>query len=109
MLGRLYSQSLLGTMAPAMEQVRPSLGALIVAGNRMYHPSAPSAMYAQLQPAAQPSWILHTMAPQVKALLIDAAGTLLIPSERCADVYLRYGRKYGCDLSEPEILQRFRR
>jgi len=48
------------------------------------------------------------MAPQVKALLIDAAGTLLIPSERCADVYLRYGRKYGCDLSEPEILQRFR-
>jgi hypothetical protein len=86
------------------------MGMLAVAGHRMYHPSAPSSLYAQLQPTTQaPHWILHTMAPQIKALLIDAAGTLLIPSERCADVYLRYGKKYGCNLSEPEILRRFRR
>lgn len=74
------------------------------------HSSALSPLYAQVQagPQAVPSWVLHTMAPQIKALLIDAAGTLLVPTERTADVYLRYARKYGVKLTEQEVLQRFR-
>jgi hypothetical protein len=36
-------------------------------------------------------------------------GTLLIPRERTADVYLRYGAKYGVTLTEAEVLERFRR
>lgn len=35
-------------------------------------------------------------------------GTLLIPRERTADVYLRYASKYGVTLSEQEVLERFR-
>jgi hypothetical protein len=35
-------------------------------------------------------------------------GTLLIPRERTADVYLRYGAKYGVTLTEAEVLERFR-
>eukprot|EP00775_Hariotina_reticulata_P008237 gene8237-8427_t len=46
--------------------------------------------------------------PAYKAVLIDAAGTLLVPTERTADVYLRYGTKYGVKLSEDEVLDRFR-
>ena len=47
--------------------------------------------------------------PQLRGLLLDAAGTLLYPSEPAAAVYRRYARKYGCKLSEPEILTNFRR
>lgn len=36
------------------------------------------------------------------------SGTLLVPRERTADVYLRYGSKYGVTLSEAEVLERFR-
>lgn len=64
------------------------------------------------------------------ALLVDAAGTLLVPSEPaaevrtsatktqlayniltepCIQVYLRYGCKYGVSLSSSEVLARFRR
>lgn len=68
-----------------------------------------------------------------RALLVDAAGTLLIPSEPAAEVvpvpmlilaacvccpfgfliswlqvYLRYGEKYGVTLSPHEVLLRFR-
>lgn len=59
-------------------------------------------------PATTPSWVLHAM-PRYKAVLIDAAGTLLVPSENTAEVYLRYARKYGVELSSNDVLQRFRR
>ena len=47
--------------------------------------------------------------PPYRAVLIDAAGTLLLPSEPAADVLLRFARPHGCQLSEWEVLQRFRR
>lgn len=59
-------------------------------------------------PATTPSWVLHAM-PRYRAVLIDAAGTLLVPSENTAEVYLRYGRKYGVELKTNDVLQRFRR
>ncbi len=49
------------------------------------------------------------MHPAFKAVLVDAAGTLLIPSEPAAQVYLRYASKYGVTLSEQEVLHRFRK
>lgn len=57
---------------------------------------------------AAPDRFLDSLRPTFKALLVDAAGTLLIPSEPAAEVYLRYGQKYGVNLSEEEILMRFR-
>ncbi|GBF87825.1 haloacid dehalogenase-like hydrolase domain-containing protein [Raphidocelis subcapitata] len=49
-------------------------------------------------------------APRVKALLVDAAGTLLIPSESVTDVYLRAAARHGVvGLSEAEVLDNFRR
>jgi hypothetical protein len=36
-------------------------------------------------------------------------GTLLMPSERTAGVYLRFASRYGCVLSEQQVLERFRR
>ena len=48
-------------------------------------------------------------APELKGLLLDAAGTLLYPAEPAEAVYQRYARKYGCDLSETEISTNFRR
>lgn len=53
----------------------------------------------------EPSGNTHTY----KAALIDAAGTLLQPSEPAALVYLRAAAKYGVVLSEREVLHRFRR
>ena len=46
--------------------------------------------------------------PPIRALLVDAAGTLVSPSEKAARVYQRFGRPFGVQLSEPEILHRFR-
>lgn len=68
-----------------------------------------SAMVMQ-QVAAAPrvNW-LNVGMPMYKAVLVDAAGTLLLPSEKTTDVYLRYGSKYGVTLSEDEVLSRFRR
>ncbi|KAL2649741.1 hypothetical protein R1flu_017869 [Riccia fluitans] len=43
-----------------------------------------------------------------KALLVDAAGTLLIPSQPAAKVYREIGLKYGVTYSEEEILARYR-
>ncbi|KAL3702199.1 hypothetical protein R1sor_020221 [Riccia sorocarpa] len=43
-----------------------------------------------------------------KALLVDAAGTLLIPSQPAAKVYREIGLKYGVTSSEKEILARYR-
>jgi REG-2-like HAD superfamily hydrolase len=48
-------------------------------------------------------------APLFRGVLIDAAGTLLVPSEPSAGVYLRYAKHYGVTLSEAEILHRYRR
>ncbi|KAF8068398.1 kin-1 [Scenedesmus sp. PABB004] len=62
--------------------------------------------------AAAGRWIgAPTSAPRhaYKALLVDAAGTLLLPAERMTGVYLRYAQPYGCALSDDEVLQRFRR
>ena len=47
--------------------------------------------------------------PPLRALLLDAAGTLLSPSEPAALVIQRYARPYGCTLSELEILKNFRK
>ncbi|GJP37491.1 hypothetical protein CLOM_g21889 [Closterium sp. NIES-68] len=43
-----------------------------------------------------------------RALLVDAAGTLVEPSEPVTKVYASVGRKYGVSYSEDEILQRYR-
>lgn len=43
-----------------------------------------------------------------KALLVDAAGTLLEPAQPVTQVYLEIGRKYGVTYSEKEILDRYR-
>jgi hypothetical protein len=47
--------------------------------------------------------------PAVRGLLVDAAGTLISPSERTSAVYRRYGEPFGVDISEGEILARFRK
>lgn len=44
-----------------------------------------------------------------KALLVDAAGTLLAPSQPMAQIYREIGEKYGVQYSEAEILNRYRR
>ncbi|KAG2647315.1 hypothetical protein PVAP13_2KG577600 [Panicum virgatum] len=44
-----------------------------------------------------------------KAILVDAAGTLLAPTEPMAQVYRTIGQKYGVEYSEDEILMRYRR
>ncbi|GIL63072.1 hypothetical protein Vafri_17046 [Volvox africanus] len=44
-----------------------------------------------------------------RAVLVDAAGTFLLPSEPVSTVYLRYASPYGCQLSDEEVLARFRR
>ncbi|XVE60986.1 hypothetical protein DITRI_Ditri06bG0004500 [Diplodiscus trichospermus] len=44
-----------------------------------------------------------------KALLVDAAGTLLAPSQPMAQIYREIGEKYGVEYSEAEILNRYRR
>ena len=57
---------------------------------------------------AAASWTADLLRPNFRALLVDAAGTLLSPTEPAAAVYLRYGRKYGVALSEAEVLRRYR-
>ncbi|EFJ39299.1 hypothetical protein VOLCADRAFT_84971 [Volvox carteri f. nagariensis] len=47
--------------------------------------------------------------PCYRAVLVDAAGTFLVPSEPVSAVYLRYARPYGCHLNDEEVLARFRR
>ncbi|EOY08995.1 hypothetical protein QUC31_010691 [Theobroma cacao] len=44
-----------------------------------------------------------------KALLVDAVGTLLAPSQPMAQIYREIGEKYGVEYSEIEILNRYRR
>lgn len=44
-----------------------------------------------------------------KALLVDAVGTLVIPSQPMAQIYRQIGEKYGVEYSEEEILNRYRR
>ncbi|KAK8594147.1 hypothetical protein V6N13_125956 [Hibiscus sabdariffa] len=44
-----------------------------------------------------------------KALLVDAVGTLLVPSQPMAQIYRETGEKYGVEYSEDEILNRYRR
>ncbi|MQL72397.1 hypothetical protein Taro_004769 [Colocasia esculenta] len=43
-----------------------------------------------------------------KALLVDAVGTLLVPSQPTAQIYRKIGEKYGVEYSEDEILNRYR-
>ncbi|KAL2464605.1 Haloacid dehalogenase-like hydrolase (HAD) superfamily protein [Forsythia ovata] len=44
-----------------------------------------------------------------KALLVDAVGTLVVPSQPMAQIYRQLGEKYGVEYSEDEILNRYRR
>ncbi|KAI6696908.1 hypothetical protein NL676_017027 [Syzygium grande] len=43
-----------------------------------------------------------------KALLVDAVGTLVVPSQPMAQIYREIGEKYGVEYSEDEILNRYR-
>ncbi|KAI7996503.1 hypothetical protein LOK49_LG10G02677 [Camellia lanceoleosa] len=43
-----------------------------------------------------------------KALLVDAVGTLVVPSQPMAQIYRKIGEKYGVECSEAEILNRYR-
>lgn len=43
-----------------------------------------------------------------KALLVDAVGTLVVPSQPMAQIYRQIGEKYGVEYSEREILNRYR-
>ncbi|KAL6010067.1 hypothetical protein ACLOJK_000498 [Asimina triloba] len=43
-----------------------------------------------------------------KALLVDAVGTLVVPSQPMAQIYRMIGEKYGVEYSEAEILSRYR-
>ncbi|KAL8489359.1 hypothetical protein ACS0TY_025310 [Phlomoides rotata] len=43
-----------------------------------------------------------------KALLVDAVGTLVVPSQPMAQIYRQIGEKYGVEYSECEILNRYR-
>ncbi|KAK9917585.1 hypothetical protein WJX75_006082 [Coccomyxa subellipsoidea] len=43
----------------------------------------------------------------LRALLVDAAGTLIYPAQNVAKVYLDHARLYGCKLSEEEVLANF--
>ncbi|XP_028766687.1 haloacid dehalogenase-like hydrolase domain-containing protein 3 [Neltuma alba] len=44
-----------------------------------------------------------------KAVLVDAVGTLVVPSQPMAEIYRKIGEKYGVEYSEDEILHRYRR
>lgn len=46
--------------------------------------------------------------PSFQALLVDAAGTLFVPSEPAAKVYCRYASHYGVHLDHTEVLARYR-
>lgn len=75
---------------------------------------SPAVPVGLLRAAAAPLALPPVMArplpnPLYQALLVDAAGTLIYPSEPAARVYQRYAAKYGCTLSEGEILARYRR
>ncbi|XP_026658247.1 haloacid dehalogenase-like hydrolase domain-containing protein 3 [Phoenix dactylifera] len=43
-----------------------------------------------------------------KAVLVDAVGTLVVPSQPMAQIYRNLGEKYGVQYSEDEILSRYR-
>ncbi|KAK4796348.1 hypothetical protein SAY86_028674 [Trapa natans] len=43
-----------------------------------------------------------------RALLVDAVGTLVVPSQPMAQIYRQIGEKYGVEYSEDEILLRYR-
>lgn len=60
-------------------------------------------------PAASSPLVSSIWSPTFSAVLIDAAGTLIVPSEPAAAVYLRYALKHGVSMSESEVLQRYRR
>ena len=66
--------------------------------------------YAQQSPATTYCHVGSSHQPSlpIRGLLVDAAGTLLSPSEKAAAVYRRYGLPFGVQLSEAEILHRFR-
>ena len=53
--------------------------------------------------------LADTHVTPIKALLVDAAGTLISPSENVAAIYLKYARQYGCTFTEAQILQNFRK
>lgn len=73
--------------------------------NRQY-----SSAGLQWLPADHDEWQLKD-SPMLshRALLVDAAGTLLEPAEPVTKVYLDLGRKFGVAYSEGEILERYRR
>ena len=95
-----------------MASISKSLAAM---AQRTHLSTGPAAAYIQTRALAAlaahqaqtpvPAW---PEAPQLRALLLDAAGTLLSPSEPAALVIQRHAKPYGCRLSELQILQNFR-
>lgn len=86
---RCYSSS----AAVASNESRLGLGGFEVLGLKEYEEYR-KALYGE---------ITH------KALLVDAVGTLLVPSQPMAQIYRKIGEKYGVEYSETEILNRYRR
>lgn len=104
----MYRKGLNGNL---VAQLMPGTQACLQCMRCLLHSTPQQHSAAQLQQLAaapQVSW-LNMNLPLYKAVLVDAAGTLLLPSEKTTDVYIRYGSKYGVTLREDEVLRRFRR
>ncbi|KAL4425845.1 hypothetical protein ABPG75_009861 [Micractinium tetrahymenae] len=118
-------------LAVALKQLSGGVGTLlqqrclplaVLADQRALHTASaalqePALEACSRQQAAQPQAAWGTaqqdvgrleFQPRFRGLLVDAAGTLLSPSEPAAEVYLRYAKKYGCNLNPQEVLQRYR-
>lgn len=69
-----------------------------------------SASSAWKPPTITHTWKDDFLRPNFKALLVDAAGTLMSPSEPAAHVYLRYCKRHGVllGLTPAEVLARYR-
>lgn len=98
--------------------VATSTSAATLGGTMAFDAAAAAAAQAKAasatMPATQtPSSSTPPHLPRVKALLVDAAGTLLVPSEPVTEVYLRYARQHGLpgadDLTPESVLANFRR
>ncbi|KAL4445769.1 hypothetical protein ABPG77_008968 [Micractinium sp. CCAP 211/92] len=112
------SKQLSGGVGPMLQQ--PHLSMLVVECQRALYSAAaalqgpaaeacPDRQQATAQPQA--AWKdvgRFEFQPRFKGLLVDAAGTLLSPSEPAAEVYLRYAKQYGCTLNAQEVLRRYR-
>ena len=78
------------------------------AGHAHTHPTATATHRAFIERLAQRDAVSAAGPRRPKALLLDAAGTFLIPSESVSDVYLRYARPHGVTAEPRDVLAGFR-